>query len=58
MRDHNLAPPKLSVPTLPPELALLTRELSQLPAQAHQCCMSIASRFRRLNSNSQDPQQP
>lgn len=56
MRDHDLAPPKL--PTLPPELAQLTRELSQLPAQARQCCMTIASRFRRLNSNSQDPQQP
>ncbi|XP_039469797.1 cyclic nucleotide-gated cation channel beta-1-like isoform X2 [Oreochromis aureus] len=55
MRDHNLTPPTLSVPAPPPELAQLTQELSQLTKQAQQCCMSIYSRFRGLNSNSQDP---
>ncbi|XP_056232248.1 cyclic nucleotide-gated cation channel beta-3 [Seriola aureovittata] len=44
MHDHNLNPPKLSMPTLPPELALLTQELSQL---TEQCCMSIVSHLRR-----------
>lgn len=58
MHDHYLTPPKLSMPTLPPELTQLKEELSQLPTQARHCCMSIISRFRRLNSNSQHPEQP
>ncbi|KAK5873498.1 hypothetical protein PBY51_018534 [Eleginops maclovinus] len=58
MHDHNLAPPALSMPTPPPELAMLTQELQQLSTQARQCCTSIASRLARLNPNSQHPQQP
>lgn len=58
MHDHNFTPPELSMPTPPPELAQLTQELLQRSKQARQCCMSIASRLRRLNSNSQHPQQP
>ncbi|KAF3832073.1 hypothetical protein F7725_025738, partial [Dissostichus mawsoni] len=48
MHDHNLAPPTLSMPTPPPELAMLTQELQQLSSQARQCCTSIASRLARL----------
>ncbi|XP_042267443.1 cyclic nucleotide-gated cation channel beta-1-like [Thunnus maccoyii] len=52
MHDNHLTPPKLSMPSPPPELALLTQELLQLPEQARQFCMSIISRLERLNSNS------
>ncbi|KAM7014986.1 cyclic nucleotide-gated channel beta-1 [Tautogolabrus adspersus] len=41
MHQHNLTPPKLSMPTPPPELSQLTQQLTQLPKQAQQCCMSI-----------------
>lgn len=55
MHEHYLTPPKLSPP---PELTQLTQELWQLPKQARQCCASIASRLRGLNSKSEQPQQP
>ncbi|TKS65306.1 hypothetical protein D9C73_027913 [Collichthys lucidus] len=58
MHEHYLTPLKLSTPALPPELTQLREELSQLPTQARHCCMSIIGRFRRLNSNSQHPEQP
>ncbi|TKS65920.1 hypothetical protein D9C73_028333 [Collichthys lucidus] len=58
MHEHYLTPLKLSTPALPPELTQLKEELSQLPTQARHCCMSIIGRFRRLNSNSQHPEQP
>ncbi|KAF0042673.1 hypothetical protein F2P81_004010 [Scophthalmus maximus] len=55
MHDNYLNPPKLSMPTLPPELALLSQELLQLRNQAQEY---IVSRLRRLNFTSQNPQQP
>ncbi|XP_041636730.1 cyclic nucleotide-gated cation channel beta-1-like [Cheilinus undulatus] len=58
LHQHNINPPKLSMPTPPPELSQLTQRLSQLPEQARQCFMSIASHFRNLNSKSSQPQEP
>ncbi|XP_059202505.1 cyclic nucleotide-gated cation channel beta-1-like [Centropristis striata] len=62
LHDENLTPPKLSLPSPPPEFALLTQELSQqlsqLPKQARQCCMSLYRCFTGQNPNSQHPQQP
>uniref|UniRef100_UPI0037E756D1 cyclic nucleotide-gated channel beta-1 n=1 Tax=Semicossyphus pulcher TaxID=241346 RepID=UPI0037E756D1 len=37
MHEHHLIPPKLSMPTPPPELSLLALQLSQLSKQAQQC---------------------
>ncbi|XP_071779248.1 uncharacterized protein cngb1a [Centroberyx gerrardi] len=53
LHDNYLTPPKMSMPTLPPELSQMTQELSQLPKKAQQCCLSIVNRLRSLNPNPQ-----
>lgn len=49
MHDHYLTPPKLTLPTPPPELALLTQEIAELPKQVQQYCTGILNKLKSLN---------
>ncbi|KAK7912862.1 hypothetical protein WMY93_013073 [Mugilogobius chulae] len=50
MHDNYLTPPKLSLPSPPPELALLTQELAELPKQAQQYCLGLINKIKSLNT--------